>query len=518
MNFSTAYIMRSTLVLFAVLLLATNTSSLYAQTTWTGNLNNDWNNAGNWSAGVPSAADDVTIPSTTKDPGISVAGAVAKSVTVLVDGRLAVSFAGTLTINGATTQGILNQGIIVNSGSIIVGNTSAVGPTGIRNEYLITNQFGGQIQVERATATGIYLTATAFINNDGTIGVGATVASGSTGIYNAGAFTNNEAGQVYIDRVSEGLENTGTTGLFNNFGTLSIGSKVGGSNIPYGISNHAPFNNKTTGQVHINRVTKGINTGTSTFNNDGTVTIGALTSVTELISADETGMFNNKTAGTFNGTGMIAAARFTNIGGTLSPGYSPGKITFNASENFDSSMMEIEVNGTGTAGVNYDQVAVTGTATLGGKLAVSVNYTPANGNQVTIVSATAISGTFSSVTGLPAFWRVTYTATAVILVYDLTNTWTGAISNNWSTAGNWSAGTVPTATINVVIPNVTNDPIITTTGAVARTIHVKPGASLTLNATGNLTTSGVQNFNGVNAGLYNQGTVTIKGPLMVKPN
>src|SRR5690606_41995005 len=56
--------------------------ALMAQTTWTGDVNTDWNLAGNWTAGVPEATDDVTIPITDNVPVISVAGAVAESATV----------------------------------------------------------------------------------------------------------------------------------------------------------------------------------------------------------------------------------------------------------------------------------------------------------------------------------------------------------------------------------------------------------------------------------------------------
>jgi hypothetical protein len=176
------------------------------------------------------------------------------------------------------------------------------------------------------------------------------------------------------------------------------------------------------------------------------------------------------------------------------------------------------VNGTGTPGINYDQIILTsGTATLGGTLALSINYSPLNGDQVTIVSGTAISGTFSNVTGLPANWQLTYTSNSVVLTYDNRDTWTGNISTDWNTAGNWSAG-VPTTTTDITIPNVTNDPVISSGGAVARSVHVQPGASLTINAAGGLTIHGVATYNNITSGLYNQGTVDNFGSLIQNPN
>ena len=145
--------------------------------------------------------------------------------------------------------------------------------------------------------------------------------------------------------------------------------------------------------------------------NNGTVKIGALGSVSDLIG-DETLArltFSNNTGGVLQGTGRIAATRFVSAGGTLSPGYSPGKQTIVGSEDLSNSIMAIEVNGTGVAGVAYDQIVVNGTATLGGTLALTFNFpTPNDGALVTIIDATALSGTFSSVTGLPEHWIIKY--------------------------------------------------------------------------------------------------------------
>jgi len=61
-------------------------------------------------------------------------------------------------------------------------------------------------------------------------------------------------------------------------------------------------------------------------------------------------------------------------------------------------------------------------------------------------------------------------------------TWTGAISSDWHTAGNWSTGNVPTSSDNISIPTGTpNDPIIYGGSAYCNNIFHQSGASLTQN-------------------------------------
>ena len=69
--------------------------------------------------------------------------------------------------------------------------------------------------------------------------------------------------------------------------------------------------------------------------------------------------------------------------------------------------------------------------------------------------------------------------------------WTGATDTDWATSSNWSPNSVPISTDNVVIPNVTNQPIISvSTGAVANDITIDGSASLTIESGGSLIVSG----------------------------
>ena len=98
---------------------------------------------------------------------------------------------------------------------------------------------------------------------------------------------------------------------------------------------------------------------------------------------------------------------------------------------------------------------------------------------------------------------VSSTRTAVVVTISTTNTWTGATSASWFTPSNWSCGSVPTAASDVIIPNVTNKPIIdgTNTTALASTLTVNSG-SLTVKSGNTLkVTDAVTN---------NSGTITFE--------
>ncbi|WP_299159012.1 choice-of-anchor Q domain-containing protein [uncultured Tenacibaculum sp.] len=61
----------------------------------------------------------------------------------------------------------------------------------------------------------------------------------------------------------------------------------------------------------------------------------------------------------------------------------------------------------------------------------------------------------------------------------IVTTWTGATDNDWNTSSNWDNG-VPIATMDAVIPNVSNDPQIRNTNLIAsvKNLEIQPGGSL----------------------------------------
>ncbi|MRS65929.1 T9SS type A sorting domain-containing protein [Larkinella terrae] len=321
---------------------------------------------------------------------------------------------GAIRIDRSTDTGLFNPtGDVANAADITIGASASVGAYGLQNNGNFNNQTGGHVRIDRSTDTGLYHAGGSFTNTAG-ITIGASGNVGGHGIFNGSTFSNATGGDIQIDRATlAGLRNF--TGSFTNAAGITIGATASVGS--YGIYNQTVFTNQSGGEITINNAASGVYLQANTFANAGTVTIGASQNVTTLLTQEGAGNFSNNANGTFKGTGTIAASTFTNAGGTVSPGYSPGKLTFAESKDFTNSILAIEVNGTATAGVNFDQVVVNGTATLGGTLSLSVAYAPANGDEVTILTAQTVSGTFSSVTGLPANWTVVYTANSVKLIY-----------------------------------------------------------------------------------------------------
>jgi hypothetical protein len=105
--------------------------------------------------------------------------------------------------------------------------------------------------------------------------------------------------------------------------------------------------------------------------------------------------------------------------------------------------LAIDVNGATTAGSDYDQLAVSGAATLGGHLAINDPlFVPVPGQTFTIMTYGSHTGTFATITGQrPAanpslFYDVTYGATSVVLTVK---TLPGAPSGVSAAPGNGQA-------------------------------------------------------------------------------
>lgn len=92
--------------------------------TWTGAIDSNWNNPGNWSCnGIPNATTDVTIPSSVPNPSI-LENSIneVKGLTLNPGTSLSIAYKAAFTINGAYTN---DAGTIINNGLLVMAGSEA---------------------------------------------------------------------------------------------------------------------------------------------------------------------------------------------------------------------------------------------------------------------------------------------------------------------------------------------------------------------------------------------------------
>ncbi len=417
--------------------------------TFNGTTNTDWATASNWSpAIVPTSLvsghavviaancvmNDVVISfpsgtSLTVNSGITLSPSLNTFITI--------ASGATLTVNASAS---MSQGRITNTGTMdIYGSYTA---------FYMTNNSGGVMNIKSGgsyscPACAETMNAGSTINNTGTMhlgtgstwqctvnnNVGGTITDGDNGaqiqlgssssVVNAGTFVSRTAGTA---------GNFTNSGILLTPGTCNFTIKTGATMTNSGNMTFASSDNVLNIQLG------------ATLTNTGTVTNNGTMSVA--------GTFTNN--GTYKGSGTYSGSVFTNPSGAIvAPGNSAGCTTF--SNGFtNNGILQIELGGnTGTCpSTTYDVVNVTGTATLGGTLDVSLinGYTGTGNHQITVINATALSGIFASVS-LPPNWFRNYNAPAAgqvtlsfnaVLPLELLNfTATPSVSSvnlDWTTA------------------------------------------------------------------------------------
>lgn len=538
---------------------------------WTGQVSSDWNEPGNWgNSQVPDTNTNVTIINLSPPPLFAPVisdSATAQSVAVASGFQLNITATGSLTLgngNGNTALQVGFLSTINNSGNIIIDgnylrgisvgqnstfnhlqgeisingtiergiNVSSFDPDGIFNNYStinignnsmgdigiicsggVFNHFSGVINIDHTTLVGIENNGSGIFNNESVINIGGNANVGLYGIRNltTPSTFNNNVGTINIDRSSQaGILLTG--GAFNNSADLNIGTQasVGQSGISYALGT---FSNNA-GEIVIDRASTNVLSPIGTFNNNSVLTVGPNFSGPNLIN-NNFGVFRNNAGGQLNGPGNITNSQFSFIplnGSVLSPGNPIGIINYDAGVDI-AGELNIDLNGAGVPGTDFDQVVVNGTADLFASLNVFINYTPTNGDQITILDATAITNTFSSVTGLETGWTLEYNFpnTGQVTLFFEDFTWNGAVDNDWQNPANWGGNTVPTSSADVVINSTLNAPVINS-NAVARSLIILNGAELDIGTSGSLQIDGASTQGLLNQGtLNNQGLITIGG-------
>ena len=276
---------------------------------------------------------------------------------------------GTLTLSGANTY---TGATAISAGSLQAGIANAI-PSG----SAVTLANGATLKLNNHNET------IASLADSGTAGGNVTLGSGTL-------TTGNSASTIYTDMIS------GTGGLTEQgSGTFTLG-------------------------------------GGNTYTGPTTVSAGTLLVNGSLASASAVSVASGATLG---GSGT-AAGRIVDSG-VVSPGQSfgltgtgilnAGPTTFNSGSSFD-----VELNGT-TAGSGYDQLSVTGSATLGSgvaalNLAIGPNFSASTGATFNIlVTSSGVTGTFSGLAQRATFaadgqvFTISYQGSSgnnVVLTYD----------------------------------------------------------------------------------------------------
>jgi EF hand len=218
-------------------------------------------------------------------------------------------------------------------------------------------------------------------------------------------------GIIEVDS-SEPINNIAGAGTFTNDGTLKLlhnalnldmGSGTGtiilanGSTLNF-LGNFSLNNGATITGAGTVRVSSPAGTGTLTTGNISVpnLTIGANGTVKVLGTLTSLGPVSNN-GGTLTGSGTIVG-NVTNAG-TVAPGTTTGRLTVQGTYTQTvAGELDVEIGGN-VAGTSYDQLVVTGVATLAGQLNLSlVNaFDPGMNDIFTLVTYPSVVGTFDQV-------------------------------------------------------------------------------------------------------------------------
>lgn len=376
-----------------------------------------------------------------------------------VGGTLSLGAAVTHTITGnvTLTAGTLNGG----SANITISGTTAQSIAG----FVTTGNMTMIKTANTATFTG-NMSAGALTMN----GLGGTLNLGTALTHNFSGVITRSNGTLNCSSSTLNLSVTGTV-ISGAIGTLTIGTSTFNYN-GSGAQTVAPlaYNNlilsgsgaKTTSSVTVN--------GTLTM--DGTATVTAPITY----AGDATLVYNNPTAHTTSDNEFPAT--FNPTGGVVIAG--AGVITFNSAKTIGAGL----------------------TINTGSK--VDLNTFAHGSKGLTLGGVAQLVGVYGGTASAAAniddvFFEATSTGTL-----NYTNpitTWTGATNTNWSLAGNWTNG-IPTASLQAIIPNVVNQPILTANSECSD-LTIQTGATLTtagfqLTLHGDFTNNGTASFGSSN--------------------
>jgi hypothetical protein len=306
---------------------------------------------------------------------------------------------GTINVHGGVLRAANNSSIYSNGGKFAPGSVAA-------NGIAVVNVTGGLLELGQANSA---------VSGGNSLGVG----------MNARFFQS--GGMISNGLLAGGGTNGGTTATFT-IGHSGLSSTGSGTNITYtSVANVSAAYTLTGGTLLSAGTLQGtapaapgtngtgsampglvVNAGTNVVRNfnflGGTLAVSSF-AATNLGYASATGAAGGAPHAD-PGANSVGQGTLFNHGGVLAPGGlgTAGRTTINGNYHVRSGAFAADLGGTNpstvfqTNGPAYDNLAVNGSAVLGGALRVNVlpGFTPATNQTFTILTGTAITGAFTN--------------------------------------------------------------------------------------------------------------------------
>jgi len=329
-------------------------------------------------------------------------------------------YSGYISANGVISQSVTGTGsaigTVVNSGTL-----SIHGMSGASGSYAI------YLNAQRGGTSPNYTYGTAKFKNSGTLTIDGNYPTSYGAIYlngNPGStdeFKNEGTLTVSNDATSPAIScqiaNVMSVAVINS-ANMTL-SSTGTKSIVMGDANSSLTN---TGNITVNKAiggyTSNATAGTISNNTNGVFNFNVTDNIAAAIDATNKIVFTNN-GGTFSGRGNIGAGTFVPSTGTIAPGGTGiGAFTFADAQLSLTGKLVMNATGAANAGVDYDQINLAGTLNIAGTtLEFSSDYTAQNADNLALVTAGTLTGTFSSV-AKPVSWVANYTSTNANLLYD----------------------------------------------------------------------------------------------------
>ncbi|NRA91073.1 MAG: T9SS type A sorting domain-containing protein [Psychroserpens sp.] len=217
------------------------------------------------------------------------------------------------------------------------------------NENTIVKTAGGSKRIENGTT----------FNNNGEFRqiVGGTISIGTNSVLN-----NNSGGIIDLEASSSGFSSFGVApNVLNNQGTIISDSDT----------------NNTVFSVQVNNT-------------------GIIDVVQNIMLFNGLGSLTNNSIGIIKGQGVVNLPSGFINDGIISPGASPGNLTFvNDYNSSNTSVFDIELNGT-DQGVNYDLITIDGDADLEGTINVSLGFNPSINDEFVVLETDGAGDTINT--------------------------------------------------------------------------------------------------------------------------